>query len=249
MVARTTSFARRGRALTIASGMLVVLGLATALPALGAPAAFPGPANLHRDIDDYVLFAYTQLNFKGGNGQVAQIDGDVGVNEADPDQNDGNAVLNICQNGKIEFVNDAQLVGDSAKLDQCTLGDLFVNTQLGSGTPTINGSISDWGTPIIQPQDLPVFPSFQCNNDHKTVAKNGSLDLLPGAYGNLDMKDGATLTLHAGTYTFCDFKAGKKAAVETEDATVVQIAGELKINNGDDGDDADAGDTEFGSAC
>ena len=36
-----------------------------------------------RDIDDYVLFAYTQMNFKGGNASISHIDGDVGVNEAD----------------------------------------------------------------------------------------------------------------------------------------------------------------------
>ena len=60
-----------------------------------------------------------------------------------------------------------------------------MNKKLGNGTPTVNNGTYQWGTPIIQPQDLPVLPSFQCNNDDKVVADNGSLDLQPGVYGNI----------------------------------------------------------------
>ena len=126
-----------------------------------------------------------------------------------------------------------QANGDSMlSSNNCDFYDVYANSFSGSPplVPRNSGPTSFTG-PIIA--SLPSFPSFSCNpaND-VTVAPSDSLTLPPGVYGNLRLNDDATLTLQAGTYTFCDFSAGLTTHVINTDSTIVQDAGDWVTNNG-----------------
>ena len=49
-----------------------------------------------------------------------------------------------------------------------------------------------------------------------TVAKNTALDLAPGSYGDLEVKDGAVLNLSSGTYAFEDIELDKNATLNLD---------------------------------
>jgi hypothetical protein len=64
------------------------------------------------------------------------------------------------------------------------------------------------------------------------VAKNGSLALDPGAYGELELKQGATLTLSAGQYAFEKIKVDKNSDIDldlTNGQITVDVAGDIKF--------------------
>ena len=68
---------------------------------------------------------------------------------------------------------------------------------------------------------------------------NQRCDLPPGVYGNLDVKDKGAITLTGGDYVVCSFNFGKDTETLADAAAVVNVSGNLSINN----------DSNFGSAA
>ncbi len=218
--------------------IVFVLCVITAVVAMGAVRMWPAGATgsptrpVDRTINSYVLFGLDSINLKGGNGQVSEIDnGDVGVQSDDPSD-----TLNLCQGGSShDTVMGDGTQANAANLntsDACSFWDVYANHM--TGTPTIrNSGPTAFTTPLIPPTNLPAFPSFSCDPSKSiAVASKGSLNLPPGTYGDVQIKDGAKLTLAGHTYTFCDFGMGQNASVVDVDATVVQVAGSMNTNGG-----------------
>jgi hypothetical protein len=226
--------ARRG----IDVRIVFVLCVITAVVAMGVVRMWPAGATgspsrpVDRTINSYVLFALDSISLKGGNGQVTEIDnGDVGVQSDQPTDS-----LNLCQGGSSHKTtlgdgtqaNSANFFTSSA----CSFWDVYSNHLV--GTPTIrNSGPTTFTTPLIPPANLPPFPSFSCNPANPVVApNNASQNLAPGTYGNLQIKDGAKLTLGGGTYTFCNVNMGQNTSLVDVDATIVQVAGTMNTDGG-----------------
>jgi hypothetical protein len=231
--------------------VLVVAGLA--MPTMfstGAVDAVNGP--IDRDLDSYVLFALDELDFKGGNegtytrGYV--LGGNVGVNQ---DQNigDNQASINVGANGLFVMSDNTQLVGGSIRLgEEASVWDVYVEREFGSGWGAINPKIG--GLTIRNAQylisnatDLPIIDPVNLTTDvlcgpfdpvgttDITVPKNGTLNLAPGAYQDVQVQDGATLHLVAGTYTVRRFNTGQNVNVYTVPGTVIHIWGDGDPNS------------------
>src|SRR5262249_18065870 len=65
----------------------------------------------------------------------------------------------------------------------------------------------------------------------QTAERNGRLNLTPGNYGSLRVKDGATVHLQAGTYRFCGVRLGKEVRLIPDGPTRVNVFGDLRIGD------------------
>jgi hypothetical protein len=233
---------RRGIDVRIVFALCVI----TAVVAMGVVRMWPAGATgaptrpVDRTINSYVLFALDNISLKGGNAQVAEIDnGDVGVQSDQPSDS-----LNLCQGGSSHQTK----LGDGTQANSanfntssaCSFWDVYSNHLV--GTPTIrNSGPTPFTTPLIPPASLPPFPSFSCNPASPvTVPNNASQSLAPGTYGNVQIKDGAKLTLTGGTYTFCNISMGQNTSLIDVDATIVQVAGTVNTDGGTVGPSANA---------
>jgi cysteine-rich repeat protein len=215
-------------------------GLVALLPRV-VPEAAGAPPLPSRSIDDYLLFAYEQLSFKGddtgADTRGVIVGGNVGVNLPDA-QNPPLPRLSMGGGGSPHqvFLSDGtQVVADTARLDSdSNLFDLFVNRLVGGSPPIVRDSgPTPFAAPIIDPAALPVLPAFGCDPAAPvSVPEDGSASLAPGTYGDVRVHDGATLALGAGTYTMCSLSGGKRMRVLTDAATVVQIAVDFSSNDG-----------------
>jgi hypothetical protein len=68
---------------------------------------------------------------------------------------------------------------------------------------------------------------------------NQRCDLPPGVYGNLEVRDLASLTFAGGNYVVCDLNIGKNTETLADAATTVQASGVVRISN----------DSNFGPAA
>ncbi len=216
---------------------MILLAVALAsLPALAGiltPGTAPDPEpEVHRDIHQYVLFAFSSMNFKGAQDLTGPSTGvhggDVGVNNAD-------GVMSICSNGNTHMDDDTQVVADvvHGSGNGCDLFDVFANEMTGNPPidPRGDGPLK-FATPIIPDNELPVILPFACNrNAPDKVVQAGPAEILPpGVYGNVRVTDGAELHLD-GDYTVCNFENGKKANIVTTDRTVVHVADAFGVND------------------
>src|SRR4051794_7438785 len=222
---------RRGRARVRIIGVVVFLVIGAGLASVLSAFAAGSPSRpVDTDINKYVIFGLERVHLKSANSGVSLIKGgNIGVNNV-------GGSLELCGGGAhhgLKLDDGSQAVADNAQLQsECDFWDLFTNHLSGGSAPTLRNSGPNPATfPIIS--SLPTIPAFSCNTAHQTVAKNASVSLVPGTYGNLDVNVGATLTLSAGTYTFCEAIFGKNAKLVTTDGTVVQIAKNFKLNESD----------------
>ncbi len=123
---------RRGRA--CAAAVFTAVALITALLGIHMwPAGASGPPDrpVDRDIESYVLFAKSDLYFKGARPVVAATrgfirGGDIGVN-------DPGMEARICENYLMHMDDGSQVVGDTVHAtDNCDLYDIYTNSLLGS---------------------------------------------------------------------------------------------------------------------
>jgi len=203
------------------------------------------------DLDSYVLFATGEglsdntapLTYKGGNdaGTGYVWGGNVGVNRADGNLGNGTQMISVGANGRFIMSSGTQLVGDSIQLGpEALVYDVYTNQQAGTGWPVsgvVNGTVSGFTPPIFNPMPVLFDPSFTAGTVEVDVATgttyNGGTPLAPGAYGDLSVKDGATIYLTAGTYTFTRFNTGQNFTVYTVPGTIVQVTGDSDENSRD----------------
>lgn len=236
-------FMRRGMGHMSRRGLIWVAFLGVLAVAGRASAA------VSTDLDSYVLFATgeglsdnaTPLSFKGGNvaGTGYVLGGNVGVNRADGNLGNSTQMIAVGLNGRFVMSPETQLVGDSIQLGpEAVVYDVFTNQQAGTGWSTlgvINGTVSGFTPPIFDPMPQLFDPSFTAGSIDIDVASgtvyNGGTPLTPGNYQDLSVKDGATIYLTAGTYTFRRFNTGQNFTVYTVPGTIVQVTGDTNPNS------------------
>jgi len=211
--------------------LLVVLSQA-AIELHGA--AVPSP-----DINTYVLFAYYELSFKGGDGTTTGIidGGNVGVNFPDPNPGDSSALINVGTNRSFIMSDGTQLVADSLRFgSDASAWDVFANNQVGACGGTIrNAGPLAFSTPVIAPLDLPLLDFVVGSNVSAldiTVNSGSPLALTAGVYGQVIVQNGEELNLGAGVYFFDDFLMGQNTTITTVDDTIIYVDGKISIGDG-----------------
>ena len=234
--------------------MLGVAGRASATP----PACSAGP-DAPRDINTYMLFAYTDLYVKGGTAAVPGrglfTGGNLGSNGV-ATVGDPNATLGTNYG---VYLSD----GNAAVADRITLGpghpllptsvwDLFTNEITNNDfTPSSVRNLGPicFGPPIIDPllpsfvafthpggpyrPTLPSFPSEAALNALPDIHLPGGfmLNLAPGSYGDIDLNDDSILNLTNGIYNLHSLQAGRNVTINTAPGTDVRIAVDFRSNN------------------
>lgn len=201
------------------------------------------------DLDSYVLFGIgaglsdntTVLSYKGGNSSTTGyvLGGNVGVNRADGNMGNGTQMISVGANGKFIMSAGMQLTGDSIQMGpEAVVYDVYTNQQAGSGWATpgvVNGPISAYTPPVFSPMPQLFDPSFTADAVDITVSSgsvyNGGVPLTPGAYRDLQVKDGATIYLGDGVYTFRRFNTGQNFTVYTSPGTIIQVTGDSDPNS------------------
>ncbi len=133
--------------------------------ALLGPVAVAGtpPLQPPRDIRRYVLFAYDELILKGAVGVIDRgyvHGGDIGVNYPDRGQ-DGSPSLSYATLGPVVMDAGSNAVADSVRAANAegVFYNLFANSVNANFSATILGAGPlPYTTPIIAPENLPVFP-------------------------------------------------------------------------------------------
>jgi hypothetical protein len=234
--------------------------IAIALAFAAATTAFAPPARadvISRDIEDYVLFAFSSLSFKGGNteGTGYIYGGNVGVNAIDSQPaNDNNVVLNVGANGLFYMSDGTQLVADTSRFgEEASVWSFFSNcSSAGYDCQAQNGTIRDpadlgmamqftFATlteAIIAAADLPQLPFSPSRTDtdnatNVTVLSGTTMTLDPDTYRDLVVQNGATLNLGSGVYNLLNFRTGQHVTINVSPDTILMIDGEFQL--GDDG--------------
>ena len=92
--------------------------------------------------------------------------------------------------------------------------------------------IRDGQSPITLPLQTPfcVAPTFTCGGPDVIVGPGEVLPpLTPGTYGRLIVRNGASLPLAYGTFTFCDVKMGRQAQIVAQGTVIMNIVGNLRV--------------------
>ncbi len=210
-----------------------------AVTALAAACACAVPST---DIEAYVLFFTSSLDFKGGNlAGTGYIDGgNVGVNRADPNPGDNTILMNVGANGRMVFTDPGQqLVADSLRLGpEAVVFDVYRNYAAGSGWGTpgvVNGAVQGFSAPLINPLLLPALafaPGRASTEGAADVTVAASATLAPGDYRDVQVQNGATLNLGDGVYNLRNLRTGQHATVNVTDGTILYIDGEYRLGDG-----------------
>lgn len=113
------------------------------------------------------------------------------------------------------FADGTRLIGDTAQIGNASSVDRVLANQLLQGQfVTIRG---ERGSPVLPLADpFCTIPVISCGGANVEVKPNETLGPLPpGVYGHLKILNGGSLTLGAGTFTFCDVKLGRNVSLTT----------------------------------
>ncbi len=241
----------------------VVMAMATLLAAAARVDAVPpvctsGP-DAPRDINTYMLFAYTELYVKGGTAAVPGrglfTGGNLGSNGVatvgDPNATIGTNYGVYLSDGNAA-VADRITLGPGHPLLPTSVWDVFANEVTNNdfsyfsirnaGPICFTPPIIDTGLPTAvafthpggpyQPV-LPSFPSEAALDALPDVNLTAgfTLTLPPGSYGDLDLNDDSVLNLGDGVYNFHSIQSGRDVTINTTSGTDVRIAVDFRSNN------------------
>jgi len=188
-------------------------------------------------LDNYVLFALNSLGFKGNNGADGDrgkvLGGNVGVNAIDTTPDNSEALLAVGTNGAFEMSDNTYLIADSIRLgDLANVYDVYRNIEIGTGwnlPTTIRNNVYTFTPPIFSSTELSVEtlcgPFAPLGTADHIVSTGTVSTLAPGSYLDVRVRDGGTLYLTPGTYTFRRFNTGSNVNVYTQPGVVIHIWG------------------------
>lgn len=201
-------------------------------------------AQVNRDINSYVLFALTDLSFKGRDADATRgfiIGGNVGVNRIDPTPNDSNHQLRMGGGGSAHPVvmsPGTQVVSDSMGLggSDVTVWDMYANVWGNTNLQANRNSGPTAFTPTIVAllPSLGFTPNRALTNGAAdfNVPENTTATLAPGSVRrDVTVRDGATLNLGAGVYDLRNLRCGTDVTINVTDQTILRIDGEFSMNN------------------
>jgi hypothetical protein len=108
---------------------------------------------------------------------------------------------------------------------------VLANTPLINSRAVVRNGI---GTPTLPIQEslCAPLPPITCGTDLVVAPQSGSIGpLAPGTYGSLYVRNGASVTLSPGTFTFCDILMGRYATIETLGPATVNVEGRVRVGS------------------
>jgi hypothetical protein len=160
---------------------------------------------------------------EGRLGNGATIEGDVGAN-------DPGGFLRL---GRKTLVEDgATVAGDTVAIGNGSEVPV-VEANVLKALKAIVGSVSGAMLPLRDP--FCPIPALECGGPEVRVERGQSAGpLAPGSYGDVVLKNGATLTLAGGDYQFCSLRTGRNATIQVlgSGQSTIDIAGDLRLENG-----------------
>lgn len=231
----------------------LVLGAVGVLAAAGPAGAQP----LRRDLSSYFVLAQKSASLKNLDlGSACNV----GVNCGSPDPNASCGSLSLDDvlfaDGSQTVSDKAFFHKPGAKIfqlfrnDNSSLANVTVNAPppMPFATPIIPGTCGAGCAPdVVALEAVCGFPNPfpACDPTKPVTAKagkdcsagdttpaNGQCDLAPGVYGDVSVQNLATLVLAPGNYTFCTFKVGRNADVQSKNVTVnIPDKGAFRISN------------------
>jgi hypothetical protein len=160
---------------------------------------------------------------EGRLGNGATIEGDVGAN-------DPGGFLRL---GRKTLVEDgATVAGDTVAIGNGSQVPV-VEANVLKAPKAIVGSVSGATLPLRDP--FCPIPALECGGPEVRVERGQSAGpLAPGSYGDVVLKNGATLTLAGGDYQFCSLRTGRNATIQVlgSGQSTIDIAGDLRLENG-----------------
>ncbi len=151
--------------------------------------------------------------------------------EDDDDEDDDKHTPYSLRIAKDSFVAAGYVVkADILKIEKNTTveSDVTYNTLYNRGSIT-GGETSGLVTP--QYVNLPPFKSAEAGTENVRINRRQSIELAPGSYGKVDVKDYASLTLTGGTYNFESIKLSKGAKLRFAAEVDLRIAEKLETGN------------------
>jgi hypothetical protein len=178
-------------------------------------------------IAPYSLFAIHSMWLKE-NSKV--YSGSIGVDSAgSPPFLDSQVELSVGQ--RVTIASGSLVKAHRIKIKQGATvnGDVYYNELENNGT--ITGSQQ---TPLSLPlvASLPEFKVSTPGAQNISVAQNGSQTLLPGSYGDIDIKKNGRLLLTGGTYHLKSITAGEDTRVVVQSTSELRIAEKFSSGEG-----------------
>jgi hypothetical protein len=241
---------------------VVLAGLATMLAAAAAVPLLAGAADEtpSSDIEDYALFAFATLNFKGGTATAPSvIDGNIGSGTRHwvSNTNLSNRVggideylpwydllssSNVPSSGGTPHVSMCQGSGLGSFVT-LTEGH-YIATPSAKLSATVACDVKDvyavsagplggrwaWRTPSEWPDVA--FPPLPPMSCSPSNPRTNPFSLAPGRYGDLRLSGSWRTSLGAGTYTFCNISMDQGATLDAPPGTVINVVGNLVIRGG-----------------
>jgi len=201
-------------------------------------AALTATAQVNRNINSYVLFAYDELVFKGGtmsSGSGFIVGGNIGVNYAGLSPTGYS--LNFATSNRARMSDGYQAVADSVRGDaDGSFYDLYANILNPSFASQIRGvGPIGYTGPIIATGLLPVLPftpNRALTNSAADLTVTGLHTFLPGALRDVRINDNSVVTFGAGVFDIRSLDLGKNVTVNVLDSTIFQIDQDFSTNNG-----------------
>jgi len=131
-------------------------------------------------------------------------------------------LVTMPDNSHVEADNVVISVG--ANISRVLANTYFFNPRAtvrdGTGTPSL---------PIQESLCAP-FPTITCGTDLVLVEQSQNYGTLaPGTYGSLYVRNGGSIQLAPGTFTFCDIRMGRYATIETLGPAMLNVAGDVRV--------------------
>ena len=167
----------------------------------------------------FVLFADHDLRTKG----LRAHGGTIAVNRGD---------LTAIHGALMAPQSD--VVANAVRLDRRSKCNLLLANQV-TGTAAGCTNPQAFTSPLVADFaaacGLPsAFPSCTASAP-VVVEKRQPKTLPPGVYGELRLRDDATIHLSNGTYVFCRVGTGRRAKVLTAASTIIQVTGDVRLGN------------------
>jgi len=203
-----------------------------------------------RDLDTYALFAFDSIaSFKGGESAFIH-GGNVGANKVATTLSE--VTLSMAGQVEVHMDDPFHVAADHASLGKDTLDvyQVFANQTNGNfdaaasirhdPKTALPFAFAAPGFAVIPPSDIPPNPICSPGVTAVTVKQGTTVDLVPGAYGLVQVKDDATLRLIGpnpqpddpsldDVYEFNQLIMGRNTTLITEDDTIVRINTSMSI--------------------
>jgi hypothetical protein len=160
---------------------------------------------------------------EGRFGNGALVEGNLGAN-------DPGGFLRLGR--KTQVAEGVTVAGDSVAIGNGSQVPVVAANTLHAPKADV-GSVSGAMLPLEEP--FCPIPPLECGGPSVRASRGETVGpLMPGSYDEVELANGSTLTLAAGTYSFCSFRTGRNVTVELlgPGASTLDVVGDLRLGNG-----------------